>query len=454
MKTNTLTTEYKREPVARLVKRDDSGPLYRMLVRVGAIVIAFFCIAGFVGIVTDFSFSKIVELIFDGVMGTKITTDSWLKDASFLLLIGLALAPAFKMKFWNIGAQGQVLVGALMTAIAMVNFSAALDNGSLILVSFVLSILAGGIWALIPAFFKIKLNANETLFTLMLNYIAIQLVASCINMWRGQNSALGTLNPSTQSGYLPDMFGNPYGIVFFAAVLFMVLIYIYMYKTKHGYEISVVGESINTARYAGINTKKVILRTMFLSGAIAGLCGFIYVAGINHSIAANTGGSYGFTAIIVAWASKFNPFAMAAISLLIVFVEKGSGGIINAEKSLNNSIIYINVAIFLLFLIGCEFFINYKIVFNSRIVALIAKSKADIQKKLPKTCAFFGKTVNFFKKLNAKIQDRCDEIANHAERLVKSAALPVKDAILKQKNKIAARLPHKSKKISSKKEAE
>jgi len=140
--------------------------------------------------------------------------------------------------------------------------------------------------------------------------------------------------------------------------------YIYLKYSKHGYEISVVGESERTARYVGIKVEKVILRTMLLSGAICGLVGLVLVAGVNHTLATSLAGGRGFTAVMVSWMSQFNPFTMILTSLLLVFLGRGAGEIATAY-SLNTSFSEILTGIIIFFLIGCEFFIRYKLSFRN-----------------------------------------------------------------------------------------
>jgi len=219
-------------------------------------------------------------------------------------------------------------------------------------------------WGFVPAYFKARHNTNETLFTLMMNYVAIQLVACCTNIWRGQASSLGKLNMSTQIGWFPAIFGQRYMINIIVILAFMVLMFVYLKYTKHGYEISVVGESANTARYAGINVKKVTLRTMLISGAICGISGFLIVAGKDQTISTTTAGGQGFTAIIVAWLSKFNTFFMLLISFLLIFLERGAHQIASSFPIMNDYASDIVSGIILFFILGCEFFINYKLIFR------------------------------------------------------------------------------------------
>jgi simple sugar transport system permease protein len=191
----------------------------------------------------------------------------------------------------------------------------------LILVMLVASVAAGLIWAGIPGYFKAKFGTNETLFTLMMNYVAIQLVKFCIAVWvPNGSSVMGVLNRQTQCGWIPSLFGQKYLINILIVAALTVLMYIYLKYSKQGYEISVVGESEKTARYIGINVKKVILRTACISGAIGGLAGFLLCAGTGHTVSATLAGGNGFTAVLVSWLAKFNPFGMVLTSLLIVFL--------------------------------------------------------------------------------------------------------------------------------------
>ena len=210
--------------------------------------------------------------------------------------------------------------------------------------------------------FKAYFNTNETLFTLMLNYVAMQLVTFAIVFWENPSGSntVGIINAAGQKGWFPSVFGNMYGLNVIVVLVITLGMYVYMKYSKQGYEIAVVGESQNTARYAGINVKKVIIRTMMISGAICGLSGCLIVSGASHTISTSTAGGRGFTAIIVAWMSKFNPFAMILVSAFLVFMQQGSIQIAS-QFGLNENASDIITGILLFFLIGCEFFINYRL---------------------------------------------------------------------------------------------
>ncbi len=357
-----------KEPLLRIERRS-ALPVYKsVIIRAVAIIAALLVDALFIFFITKLNPIAVYQTIFAGTFNFSYGFPMFqakllqtLRDMALLLGIAIALAPAFKMRFWNIGAEGQVLMGALASAICMQNFGDSLPGSLLFLLMFAASVVFGAIWGLIPAFFKAKWNTNETLFTLMMNYVALNLVLCMTNIWRGEKSAMGTINQSTRAGWFPPILNQSYTLNIIIVFALTVLVFIYLKYSKHGYEISVVGESENTARYAGINVMKVILRTMAISGAICGICGFMTVAGKDHTISADTAGGYGFTAIIVAWMSKFNTFYMMLISFLIVFLEHGASEIASSYDVMNDYAADIISGIILFFLIGSEFFINYKI---------------------------------------------------------------------------------------------
>ena len=353
------------EPLFRIVKRGESSWKLKVMVRLLAVLMALVADALFIFFITGLNPLSVYTTMFRGSFSTAMRFSWALRDWASLLLIGIALAPAFKMRFWNIGAEGQVLMGALATAAMMVYYGGKIPSFALYSGMLVASILAGAIWGLIPALFKAKFGTNETLFTLMMNYVAIQIVACCVNIWRGQASGLGKLNMKSKAGWFPQLFGQRYNINLIVVVLLVVLMYCYLRYSKQGYEIAVVGESENTARYAGINVGRVIIRTMVLSGALCGLTGFLIVGGRDQTISTSTAGGNGFTAIIVAWLAKFNTFTMALISFLLIFLEKGAGEIASAYN-LNDFASDIIAGVILFFILGSEFFINYRLVLRGK----------------------------------------------------------------------------------------
>ena len=227
------------------------------------------------------------------------------------------------------------------------------------------SMLAGAIWAVIPAVFKANFNTNETLFTLMMNYVGIQLVSYFVMVWEVPKGSgkIGIINQTSHAGWLPQLGNYEYLLNILIVLVLTIFMYIYLKYSKHGYELSVVGESENTAKYIGINVKKVIIRTMLLSGAVCGIAGLLLVGGTDHTITTTTADNRGFTAIMVSWLAKFNPIYMVLTSLLLVFFDKGATEIATVYR-LNESFSEIITGIILFFIIGSEFFINYKIIFR------------------------------------------------------------------------------------------
>ena len=351
-----------KEPRFHIVKRD-ALPWYQSFgIRALAILLALILCGIITTITTGENPIQVYQSIFVGAFGTTRKTWITLQNIAILLLISLALTPAFKMRFWNIGGEGQVLIGGLAAAACMICLGDKLPNGLLIVCMILASLAAGMIWAFIPAFFKAKWNTNETLSTLMMNYIATQTVAFFTIVWEVPKGSgkIGIINQNSNAGWLPQIFESKYLLTILVAVIVTVFMFIYLKYTKQGYEISVVGESENTAKYVGIKVSKVIIRTMMLSGAICGLTGLLLVGGINHTITTTIAGGQGFTAVMVSWMAKFNPVIMVFASALIVFMDRGAGEISTAF-GLNQSYSDILTGIILFFLIGCEFFISYRI---------------------------------------------------------------------------------------------
>ena len=359
--------EKKKEPVFHIVKRD-TLPWYKSTgIRAIAIILALLLCGIVTTLTTGINPIQVYESIILGAFGSVRKTWVTFQNIAILLLIALALTPAFKMKFWNIGGEGQVLIGGLAAAACMICLGNKLPNGVVIPCMILASIAAGAVWGFIPAFFKAKWNTNETLSTLMMNYIATQLVAFFTIVWEVPKGSgkIGIINQDSNVGWLPQVFGSKYLLSIIVAVIITIFMYIYLNYSKHGYEISVVGESENTAKYVGIKVERVIIRTMVLSGAICGLVGLLLVGGINHTITTTIAGGQGFTAVLVSWMSKFNPLTMVLSSFLIIFMDRGASEI-STSFGLNHSYSDILTGIILFFIIGCEFFIRYRLQFHKK----------------------------------------------------------------------------------------
>lgn len=357
---------HKKEPLVRIARRDSMATWKSVGIRLIAVVLSLVISAFLIYSVTKVNPLKVYQSMWNGAFGSSRRSWVTIRDIMMLLCIAVGLAPAFKMKFWNIGAEGQILVGGIATAACMI-YLKSLPGWLLFLCMLAASCIAGAVWGLLPAVFKAKWNTNETLFTLMMNYVAIQLTSFCVALWENPfgSNTVGVINQSGREGWFPKVFGQEYMLNVLIVMTLTVGMFIYLKYSKQGYEIAVIGDSQNTARYAGISVKKVIVRTMLISGAICGLSGFLAVSGASHTISTSTAGGKGFTAIIVAWLAKFNTFTMIAISALIVFLEKGAIEIAS-QYNLNDYVSSMITGIILFFILGSEFFINYKIVFRSK----------------------------------------------------------------------------------------
>ena len=344
------------------ISKRDALPLPKaLLIRGGILLLALVFCGLITTLLTGQNPIAVYGTILKGAFGTS--RKIWVTGQNVAVLLGISLAvtPAFKMRFWNIGAEGQTLIGCLATTTCMILLGGKVPNVLLILISLAAALLAGAVWGFLPAFFKAKWNTNETLFTLMMNYIAMQLASYFIIVWEVPKGAgkIGIINQSTRAGWLPEL-GNAYLLPIIVVVLMTAFMYVYLSYSKHGYEIAVVGESQRTASYAGIKVDRVIIRTMVLSGALCALMGFMMTAGIDHTLTTTIVDSRGFTAVMVSWMSKFNPFIMIAASLLLVTMDRGASEISTAF-SLNQSFADILTGIILFFIIATEFFITYKV---------------------------------------------------------------------------------------------
>lgn len=357
----TKQNQVKKEPLLRLVKRD-TLPARKVVLIYAVAIIASLVLSSI--ICTLFSNKNPIDFfisLFAGAFGSSRRIWLLLQDTALLLGVAVALVPAFKMKFWNLGGNGQILIGALAAVACMFYLGGKIPDPLLILIMTVASVLAGAIWGVLPAIFKAYFGTNESLFTLMLNYISTGLVLMFLTIW--VKSGSGVLLP-IDFGNFPDLFGNKYiltVIVFFALA---VLMYIYLKYTKHGYEISVVGDSPNTAKYIGIDVKKVIIRTMIISGALAGLVGLFLAGGIHHTISTASANNMGFTAIMATWLAAFNPLIMMGTCFFIIFISKGMVEVRGSFGFNNDSIANIVIGLVYFCVIACSFFINYRVVFR------------------------------------------------------------------------------------------
>ena len=356
-----------RSPLFHVAKRGALPWYHAWAVRGAALLLALVLCGILTSLVTKLNPMSVYAAIWKGSFGTSRKFWVLLQNIAMLLCVSLAVTPAFRMRCWNLGAEGQALIGGLAAAACMILLPGKLPNWGIIACMCVASVLSGAIWAAIPAFFKAKWNTNETLFTLMMNYVATQLVAYYCVVWESPkgSATIGIINSTTEVGWFPVIGGQKYLLNILIVAVTCVAMFVYLRYSKHGYEIAVVGESERTARYVGIKVERVIIRTMLLSGAICGLAGLLLVGGTNHTLTPTIVDGRGFTAVMVSWLAKFNPVWMIFTSFLLVFLGRGAGEI-TTNFGLNHSFGDILTGIILFFIIGSEFFINYQIKFTRK----------------------------------------------------------------------------------------
>ena len=350
----------------QISKRGELGRGKALAIRAAALLFGVLLCALITVVVTGENPAEVFSAVFKGSFGSARKTWIFLQNTSILLMISLAVTPAFRMRCWNLGAEGQVLAGAMATTACMVLLADKVSGNTAIVCMLLSSMLAGAVWAGIPAFFKARFNTNETLFTLMMNYVAMQIVSFFCVKWENPKGSgqMGIINQKTQFGWLPQL-GNRYTLVILTAVVLTLFMFFYLNYTKHGFELTVVGESERTARYVGIKVERVIIRTMLLSGLICGIAGFLLVGGINHNVSSEIAGGQGFTAVMVSWLAKFNPLIMVLFSALLIFLGAGAKELATS-LGLNQSFGEMLTAVLIFCIIGSEFFINYKISFHKK----------------------------------------------------------------------------------------
>lgn len=361
----------RKEPLFRVVKRESSSPVRQALAYVAAVVIALLIGAALLSSMDVDPLTFYQKMVTMGIPGNKFPwriVENFVKLFVPLLITSLALSLAFRMRFWNIGGEGQFIMGAICAAAAAHKLGPVLPQPLVVLVMALCGILGGGLYGLIVALLKVRYNTNETLLTLMLNYIALYLLQFLGETKAGWNFFLDPDSARPKFAGFPDnadMITFPLGpfnlnLSLIIAIVLCVLLFGYLKYTKHGYEIAVVGDSENTARYAGIRVPRIYVRTMALSGALCGFAGFLAVSAVSHTLSTSTAGGRGFTAIIVAWLAKMNPFVMILISALLSFLDKGAVQIAS-DFGLNEYVSKIISGVILFFILGSEFFINYQV---------------------------------------------------------------------------------------------
>ncbi|MBF4691831.1 ABC transporter permease [Fusibacter ferrireducens] len=346
----------------RMVKRTDMTSNKASLIRVLSILFALITAGLFIAIMGHNPI-KVYSAMFMGAFGSTFRIKDTLIIAIPLILTSVGIMIAFKMKFWNIGGEGQILMGAFFASFIALNFD-TLPKPLLLLMMFIAGFIGGGLWALLPAFLKVKFDTNETIITLMLNYIAIKWITYLqYGPWKDPKSmGFPKIANFSDAAILPKVFGIHMGWII--TLVIVVIVSVMMKYSKKGYEISVVGESMDTAKYSGINVNRVILGALFVSGGICGIVGMIEASAVNQTLSASLSAGYGFTAIITTWLSALNAAVIIPVSILFAAMIKG-GSFIQTAFQIPQAAANILQSIILFFVIGSEFFVQYKLVLKS-----------------------------------------------------------------------------------------
>jgi len=351
-----------KPPFIRIVKINTISHTQAWIVRAGGLFAALIIGAVLILSLGHNPIAVYAEMV-NSAFGSRIGFNETVRIAVPLLGTALAVGMAFRMRFWNIGAEGQILMGGIAaTYFALFQYQ-NMPRPALLITMAVAGALAGGLWGLIPAFFRAKWGTNETLFTLMLNYIAMGFILYLqAGPWRRPGD-FPIIDMFHISARLPRVLGIHIGWVF--VLVLTGIVYLYLGRTKHGYQIGVVGQSENTARYAGMNVGHIIMRTMIISGAIAGFVGFMQVSGSDFTLNETTAGGVGFTAIIVAWVAQLNPAIMVLTATFIAILERGSTRI-QTTFMIPSTIAAVLIGTILFFMLACEFFVNYRLVVRKK----------------------------------------------------------------------------------------
>lgn len=331
----------------------------------GSVVVAF-VICGIILEIIGGDALRVLRFFYEATFGSWPVFSDTLVKATPLIMVGLACTVAFKMRLWNIGAEGQFYAGAFGASLVVLvplvpeNSPKPIILGAMLL----MGMLGGAIWAFIPGVLKAYYQINEIITTLMLNYVAIL----WNNYWIFGKWSEGGFQMTPmfdRSAWLPRLADYAQeirafsGITLHLGVIFAliatVIIWWVLQRSRWGYEIALIGDNPQAARYAGINIARNVILVLMLSGALAGLAGMSEVSGVVHRLQERISPGYGFTGIIVAWLAKLNPFAVIIVSILF-------GALILAGREIQPSgLSQLLQGVILFMVISSDVLLRYKI---------------------------------------------------------------------------------------------
>lgn len=356
-----------------IVKRDNCPVWMRCCFYLAAVVIALSAGALVLSAIGVNPFKYYFQMFTMGTVGNKIaykTIMNYLKDLVPLALTSIALSFAFKMRFWNIGGEGQFIMGALASSFVALKFATTLPMAVTLILMCVAAMLVSGLYGLFVGVLKIKFGTNETLMTLMLNYVALYLLMFISeekkpwNIFLSQDSVRPVFENFKDTVTFPSIsFGGNFQLNICVVLMLIigVLAFIYLRYTKQGYEIGVVGDSVGTANYAGMKVNRIILRTVFISAALIGLAAAFKV-GTAGILSASITNDVGWTGIIVAWLSQFNTGIIVIVSALISVLQFGSTVAASTFAQVDSSFANMLQGMILFLVLASDFLIRFRIV--------------------------------------------------------------------------------------------
>jgi len=341
-------------------KRLESSRLVAFLVPIASIVLALLAGAALLAAagVNPWQTYRAMAL---GAFGSRYSLSETLVKAIPLMLTGLGVSIAFRMLFWNIGAEGQLAMGGFGAAGVALFLADKIPDPLLLPAMFVAAFLGGALWGLIPAGLKAALGVNEIITSLMLNYVAILWIEHLFyGPWKDpQGYGFPGSAQFPKAAWLPRLTGRVHaGLII--AIVAAAFLWIVLGRSKWGYEIKVIGENPRAARYAGMSLARNIALVMLLSGGLAGLAGFGEVAGISHRLQKGLTVGYGYTAIIVAWLARLNPWGVLLVAFLLAGLLVG-GDQIQITMGLPAAMALVLQGAILFFVLGGALFAQYRL---------------------------------------------------------------------------------------------
>lgn len=354
----------------RMVKRSEISPGKSALIRILAIFLALVFSAVLI-MIMDLKPLEVYAAMVKGAFGTAYRFRETIIKAIPLIITSLGIAIAFKMQFWNIGGEGQIAMGAFAASWVALNYP-DLPRPLLLTAMMGLGLAGGGLWALIPAYFRAQWRTNETIVTLMMNYIAMKWITYLqYGPWKDPKSlGFPKIANFSENAVLPKVMGIHLGWII--TLVLIVLVYIFLNHSKKGFEIAVLGESENTAQYAGISIKKTILTAIFVSGSLCGLTGMIQASAVSNTLSVEVPAGIGYTAIITTWLSNLNPIVILVVSVLFAALLQG-GSFIQTAFGIPQSAALLLQGMILFFVLGGEFFTRYRVFLASTFWSKLGK---------------------------------------------------------------------------------